>query len=56
MIYGVQGCEQDLEGNGRAEGSWWCVGEEVERDGGIGHVIGFCSLNGALGLSVRSTI
>ena len=56
MIYRVQCGEQNLKCNGRAEGSRCCIGEEVERDGGIGHVIGFCWLKGALGLLVRSTI
>ena len=56
VIDRVQGGEQGLEGNGRAEGSRCGVGEEVERDGGIGHVIGFGSLEGALGLSVRGTV
>ena len=55
MIYGVQGGEQSLEGNGRAERSWCGVGDEVERDWRIEHVIGFRSLNEALGLSVRDT-
>ena len=55
MIDGVQGGEQGLEGDGRAEGSWCCVGEEVERDGGVGHVIDFGSLEGTLGLLVCGT-
>ena len=56
MIYGVQCGEQSLEGNGRAERGWCGVADEVERDGGIEHVIDFRSLNGAFGVSVRDAV
>ena len=49
---GVEGCDEGLVGGDRTDGRTGGVCDENERGGRVGYVVGFWSLEGALGVSV----